>query len=100
MGRKKRTYITASSVNPEWDASPFLFSVSSLDAVVSIQVLDSDITRDDELATVQFLVADVPKENNPPSLFSWECGNCLKRYRYPLRGVSNGDPNGELELEL
>jgi len=95
-GRSKRSQIVCDNVNPVWNSAPFMFSVPAGSVLVQIDVLDSDITSDDRLGSIQMCVDDVPIRSDPSVLPQAEQGQLVQSSRHRLEGV----PHGELELEL
>jgi len=109
--RTKRTELICGTSNPEWDAAPFLFNVPSLDAVVTIDIFDSDITKDDLLGSLSLPVGNVDVMESLPTRFSWQTDYLWPPSRYPLRkvqtieeapcvGEQSNQQRGELELDL
>jgi len=82
--RTQRTPVICDTLNPTWNASPFVFEVPSLETVVSFEVLDSDFFKDDPLGDFDVRVSEVPIDAE----------SSLVRRR--LANV----PHGEIELKL
>lgn len=113
-----RTAVEYNSLSPRWDAGLFVFHVTSLSAMVTVSVLDSDIVKDDPLGDLSLCVADLPvlqhaevaddDDNKGASERSHNIcrslclphsaiDSCtLPTHRYKLLGVARG----ELELQL
>jgi len=88
--RAKRTDIAVGADDPVWDAAPFLFTVPTPDAAVIFEVLDSDITSDVSLGSLQVPVADALLEVHPPSKFKWS-SEMWPATRYRLAGAASGE---------
>lgn len=85
LGKKtQRTPVICDTLNPAWNATPFLFEAPSLDEVISFEVLDSDFFKDDPLGDFEVSVSEVPIDAE------------LSLVRRVLGNV----PHGELELKL
>jgi len=92
-----RTFIVYDDLNPRWDAAPLLFSVPALDTPVHVQVLDSDVVRDEDLGSVSLCVADAPVLSAVSDDLSWP-RNAPKLA--PKRLKLEKAASGEVELEL
>jgi hypothetical protein len=83
-GRTQRTHVINDCLNPKWDANPFIFEVSSIDAVLKLECLDSDVFKDDPLGDLEISVAQAPVDSESSV----------------MRCALNNVPHGELEFKL
>jgi hypothetical protein len=82
-GRTQRTHVITDTLNPTWNANPFIFEVQSFEASLKIEVLDSDFFKDDPLGDVEVSLAHPPVSDF-----------------IVVRRLLDNAPHGEIEVKL
>jgi len=97
--RTHRTQVICDSLNPKWNATPFIFEVPSLDARLRLECLDSDFFKDAPLGDLELTVAEASLDPES-SIIRRSLSNVAHGELELMLFYVPGKAHGELEFML